>query len=539
MASWIFSAGYRGFQAKVRGLPEVGNLARVNPLMAGVFPLVFLYSANIDEVPLSTAAPVILAVLLGTAIFAVVLRMLLRADEVAGVVAVVWLLLFFSYGHILEAIAGESIGGFMWGRVRYLMAVEVLAAVAVLVLTLRNRGFSHHVTPVISVMLAAPFLIVWTTVAIYHLQSADDPSDGGFDISRVLLPELERDQLPDIYYIILDSYPRQDTLEQVFGFDNSPFIEFLEDNDFFVADKSRSNYTQTNLSLSSSLNMDYLQDLFKEREADDADVSILREAIKDNKAVLMAKHMGYRFAFLNSPWGLTLASPHAEKELSTQIYPLGAFGRLVIKPVLGTDFGYFFSRTTPMRHGLDRIFNFFAIDLFNDNIAQLKKISEIDDPIFTFAHFVPPHPPYVFDREGNGRNVGFALRIFNDQDSYVDQLVWVNKTFQKTVIEILRNDGGDSVIVIQGDHGTSFTDSNNVLAYGGEPDASLVSEKSGILNAIHLPNSCQPSELYDSITPVNTFRLIFDSCLGTDFGLLDDVFYWSSFDRPYDFTAYD
>ena len=111
MASWIFSAGYRGFQAKVRGLPEVGNLARVNPLMAGVFPLVFLYSANIDEVPLSTAAPVILAVLLGTAIFAVVLRMLLRADEVAGVVAVVWLLLFFSYGHILETIAGESILG--------------------------------------------------------------------------------------------------------------------------------------------------------------------------------------------------------------------------------------------------------------------------------------------------------------------------------------------------------------------------------------------------------------------------------------------
>jgi len=538
MVGRILSAGYRAFQAKVLGLREVRNLARVNPLMAGVFPLVFLYSANIDEVPLSTALPVILAVLLGTALFAMLLRMLLRFDEVAGVVAVVWLLLFFSYGHILEAIAGQSIGAFMWGRVRYLMAAEVLAAVTVLVLALRNRGFSYHVTPVISVMLAAPFLIVWATVATYHLQSSDDPSDGGFDINSVLLPEWERDQLPHIYYIILDSYPSQDTLEQVFGFDNSPFIEFLEDNEFFVAGKSRANYTQTNLSLSSSLNMGYLQDLFKERKANDTDVSILREAIKDNKAVLMAKRMGYRFAFLNSPWGLTLASPHAEKELSTQIYPLGAFGRLAIKPVLGTDFGYFFSRTTPMRHGLDRVFSLFAIDLFNDKVAQLKKISKIDDPIFTFAHFVPPHPPYVFDREGNGRNVGFALKIFDDQDSYVDQMVWVNKTFQETVTEILRNDGGDSVIVIQGDHGTSFTDSGNVLAYGGEPDATLVSERGGILNAIHLPNSCQSADLYDSITPVNTFRLIFDSCLATDFGLLEDVFYWSSFNRPYDFTAY-
>lgn len=519
-------------------LRETKFLSRINPLVAGIFPIVFLYAENIDEVPFSVALPVIVAVLLGTAILTFLLRLALKNDEVTGVVAVAWLLLFFSYGHILESIAGDSIGEFMWGRVRYLLFVEVAVAVGVLVMALRSQRVCLSITPLISVMLAAPFVFTWATVGVYHLKSSDHPNQGSFDVSEIALPQLEQDQLPDIYYIILDSYPRADTLDQVYGFDNSPFLEFFESNGFYVATKSRTNYTQTNLSLASSLNMDYLQNLFEDREPDATDVSILREAIQDNKAVLLAKRMGYRFAFLNSPWGLTLDNPHAERELSTQAYPLGAFGRAIIKPVLGSDFGYFFSQTTPMRHVLERVFSLFSVELFNDKIAQLKIISLIDDPTFTFAHFTPPHPPYVFDRDGNPRNIGLALRTYEDQESYVEQLIWVNKSIQAAVTEMLSNDEGKSIIVIQGDHGTSFSDASNVLPYGGEPDATLLLEKGGILNVFHLPESCQPSGLYESITPVNSFRLIFDRCLGTDFGQLEDVFYWSSYIQPYEFTPH-
>jgi hypothetical protein len=130
------------------------------------------------------------------------------------------------------------------------------------------------------------------------------------------------------------------------------------------------------------------------------------------------------------------------------------------------------------------------------------------------------------------------MRVTDDQDAYLDQLIWVNKTIQETVAEIIRNDGGDSVIVIQSDHGTFFTDTLRVLHEGGIPKAAILAERGGVLNAIHLPESCKPSGLYESITLVNTFRLIFDRCLGTNFGLLEDVFYWSSLDRLYDFTPY-
>jgi hypothetical protein len=49
-----------------------------------------------------------------------------------------------------------------------------------------------------------------------------------------------------------------------------------------------------------------------------------------------------------------------------------------------------------------------------------------------------------------------------------------------------------------------------------------------ILNAYYLPDGGN-NTLYSSITPVNSFRLIFDQYFGTKYGLLDDVS-WRSVD---------
>ena len=66
---------------------------------------------------------------------------------------------------------------------------------------------------------------------------------------------------PDIYYIILDGYSRDDTLQDFFSYDNSEFLQSLKEMGFYVALCSQSNYAQTQLSLSSSSNMEYLQSI--------------------------------------------------------------------------------------------------------------------------------------------------------------------------------------------------------------------------------------------------------------------------------------
>jgi hypothetical protein len=56
-----------------------------------------------------------------------------------------------------------------------------------------------------------------------------------------------------------------------------------------------------------------------------------------------------------------------------------------------------------------------------------------------------------------------------------------------------------------------------------------------IFNAYHLPGGGD-QQLYETITPVNTFRVIFNYYFAGDFDLLEDASYFSTYDDPYNFT---
>lgn len=68
---------------------------------------------------------------------------------------------------------------------------------------------------------------------------------------------------PDIYFIVLDGYGREDMLRQLFGIDNSEFVGYLEEKGFIVPEHSLSNYPKTALSIASTLNLDYVQNLYR------------------------------------------------------------------------------------------------------------------------------------------------------------------------------------------------------------------------------------------------------------------------------------
>jgi hypothetical protein len=53
------------------------------------------------------------------------------------------------------------------------------------------------------------------------------------------------------------------------------------------------------------------------------------------------------------------------------------------------------------------------------------------------------------------------------------------------------------------------------------------------LNAIHLPTG--ETGLYPGITPVNTFRVVFNQVFGAELPLLEDRVLFSQYSRPYDF----
>ena len=104
---------------------------------------------------------------------------------------------------------------------------------------------------------------------------------------------------------------------------------------------------------------------------------------------------------------------------------------------------------------------------------------------------------------------------------YPQQLSYINKLVENTILKILARSKTDPIIIIQGDHGPGlFLDSSSV-------EDTCIFERASILNAYHLPGLDPDAVLYSTITPVNTFRVVLDNYFFTHLGLLDDKSYYA------------
>lgn len=92
---------------------------------------------------------------------------------------------------------------------------------------------------------------------------------------------------PEIYYIVLDAYARQDILEEIYDYDNSPFTSALRQRGFFVAEASNSNYAVTEFSLASTLNMAHIQDL--PRRLDAQGVAVDEQTVRGASSTLIKR----------------------------------------------------------------------------------------------------------------------------------------------------------------------------------------------------------------------------------------------------------
>ncbi|GAH89143.1 unnamed protein product, partial [marine sediment metagenome] len=116
--------------------------------------------------------------------------------------------------------------------------------------------------------------------------------------------------------------------------------------------------------------------------------------------------------------------------------------------------------------------------------------------------------------------------------NYVNQLIFVNKKIEILIDKLLSNSQVPPIIILQADEGP--------YPPGRSTDWEQMSkaelrQKMKILNAYYLPNA-DKDVLYPSITPVNSFRLIFNLYFGTDFELLPDESYVHPDDHhPYKF----
>ena len=102
--------------------------------------------------------------------------------------------------------------------------------------------------------------------------------------------------------------------------------------------------------------------------------------------------------------------------------------------------------------------------------------------------------------------------------NYVDQLQYANSQVERVVAALLsRPPSSRPVVIVQADEGPFAGEPTG----WGRPTPTRLERKFLILNAYYLPGP-PSTELTDAITPVNSFRLVFDRYFGTGLGLLPD-----------------
>ncbi|MCM8760712.1 MAG: hypothetical protein NC933_01015, partial [Candidatus Omnitrophica bacterium] len=495
----------------------------------------FVYAYNIGEIsPEALLAP--LSVCVGaTSIAYIFLSIFIRDNDRVALLLTLFLIFFFSYGSIYPLLKASPLGAAM---TRFdprpgiiLLATWALIFIIDAFLIMKIRESLKKATAVLNAVSAVLVLAAALGIGFYDITRAvSQPKIASHDKmdERKGYTEFKP---PDIYYIIVDAYARGDILKKVYDYDNSAFLSSLEKKGFYVAGDSASNYARTSLSLSSSLNMDYLDKIITNLNAESKDIGPLKNLIKHSRVFRFLRRQGYKIAAFSSGC------------FDTEIDNADIYMRPGWEP---DEFQNTLISLTP----LPVIFDFIGIyDQFDAHrgrilfiLNNLAKVKDTTSPLFVFAHIYAPHPPFVFDRNGKPIKLEPVFQV-HDGDwlvrdgrltrqeyikHYVDQLVFISKKLDKTLSVILSRPGTPPIIVVQSDHGPRSG------LHWESPMETDFAECMSILNAYHLPDGGD-ALLYEDISPVNTFRTIFNYYFGTEYPILEDRSFLSTARYPYKF----
>ncbi len=504
----------------------------IHPYIFAIFPVLFLYSHNISQLSFISFAEVLLplAISLGFAIISVVLLWLIfkKDSSKAGIIVSIFLILFFSYGRIYDLAANFKIGSLAFDRYIYLLITWFILLILGTYFTAKTKKDLRNFISILNVIAIVLVLFPIVNIGIFKFQARAAPERDSMDPQEEAGSIERPTDSPDIYYIILDGYAGEASLKEFYNFDNSRFINFLQEKGFYVAANSRSNYPWTSLSLASSLNMEYVNQLSEEAGLNSDDRSIPYEMIASNNVWKFLKSRGYQFVHLDSSgWGPTDSNGYAD--ISIRANWLNEFNISLIQTTMLKTL----EKYIVVDSGVQKVLYSFS---------NLAKVNRIEGPKYVFAHLMTPHPPFFFTANGELiPEIEYRLNAYWDKEKYLDQLIFINSKVEILVDEILSGSEVPPIIIIQGDHGARSTlgdprgdkkaPENSGWLY---PTEEVLRESTFILNAYYLPDG-GASQLYGSITPVNTFRLIFNIYFDGDFGLLEDESYYSSYWRPYNF----
>lgn len=488
-------------------------------LLFGLLPIIILWSHNKLQISNRAVIPVFLITLSAIVLVWLIICIIFHSFSRGSYFSLFLFLLFFSYGHVYNLIKGREIAGIEFGFIK-LILVYILVFFIGLIFFIKLKQFSSSFTIWLNIL--SLFLITINIGQLLYLQIKKLDSNAAKSAVNSSVTDSGQER-PDIYYIILDAYARADFLEETYSFNNSSFISELEKRGFYVAKCANSNYDGTLSSLASSLNYSYLdyynipEDKLSEGSGDEVKLIAGNQVIKD------LSPYGYQFVTTRGYSAFNdvrdsdiyinvVRDPQLQDSLQrsqfSRLFLSTTLIRLIFEVYTANPseypyIPYWFELSSDNEY-LDSSSFWYHQTLYVFN--ELEKLPEKPGNFFVYAHINAPHGPYVFDQDGNFR---YIKPTDDKKEYYVDTVIYINKRILTLVESLISRSSIPPIIIIQGDHGS------HIVASGFD--------KHKILSAYYLPGS--DFQLYDTITPVNTFRIILNEYFQKNIKILPDEMY--------------
>lgn len=514
--------------------------AGLHPILFGVYPVISLYFGNFGGLSWrELVAPLALIVVIVLGAELMLFGVLKRPHRTGFILSCA--VLFFFYGNQLPDVeARHSVVDSLWIRIALALGLWFACTLLVSVRILRMRRIDSRWTLLANriavILILAPLVFNfeqwWTTLRKERSTTERVEKElVALTANRRPAPE----ELPDIYFIVLDSYGRADALREFYDFENDAFLDALNRQGFVIAPESHANYAFTHFVFASVLNLNYLHNIFeKPYQWSDS-----MHAVKEARLLRIVESLGYEaLAFPDAEFAhrqLARLSPYHD-DFQNNLAAL----LLKMSPLEGLV-----EKLQREHRGGARI---------RRNLGALARIAKRPEPTFVFMHVMAPHHPFDFRADGTERRHPMGPPTFDwaTQDYtryrrlYAEELAGLNTLLLKAIDDLLRASPEPPVIVLFGDHGPRpqgfvrgwRSIGELVLNPSKEAEAGEIS-RSAVLrewmpnfHAAYLPG--HEEAFYPQISPVNAGRLVLSEYLDLEMPLLEDRVFFTPDSAPRD-----
>jgi hypothetical protein len=326
----------------------------------------------------------------------------------------------------------------------------LLAAWVVVVYAANRLGRRIELVPRVASTAAIAFVVVFFLSGVVRaFLSAEAP------ISQVTAARVATG--PNIYIVLLDGYPRRDTLMNDMGIDNGPFEAALAARGFDVYDNSHTDRRYTDLTL-----LNLLTGTTEGVPVDTAPASEVqfqvRRALSLAKLPRQAQAAGYEWDIIDSPAGhVTFQAGNHIQHGGVNTFEDNMLAESAFAPIVKTFFPYLLTDSLRAH--------------FEESVASLESLVDPTKHRLVLAHLFQPHLPFLYTANGDPVPVPaywpkanlFAAQIETMGMSLADysaaakgELAALNAKVLAMVDRIVAKDPG-AVVVLFSDHGSRYS----------------------------------------------------------------------------------